>query len=95
MAVDCQSPTENGVVRFRENDSNIRQLLRMFECLPTVFLLRDAVLARWYMLYGLVSVCLCVCLCVSATSRSSTKMAKWTELIYGIEASFDRSCIVL
>ena len=49
----------------------------------------------WYcgICYGPVSVCLCLCL--SVTSPCSTKTAKWTELIFGMEDSFDLSCTVL
>ena len=36
-----------------------------------------------------------MCLCLSAKSRSSTKMAHWIELIFGIKASFDLSYTAL
>ena len=39
-----------------------------------------------------VRVCLSVCLCLSVTSRSSAKMARWIELIFGMEACSDLSC---
>ena len=43
--------------------------------------------------HGPVSVCLRVC--VSVTSWCSTKMAKWIELNFGMEASFEPSHTVL
>ena len=37
----------------------------------------------------------CLSVSVSVTSRSSTKMAQWIELIFGMEASFHLSYTVL
>jgi len=40
------------------------------------------------------AVCLCLCMCLSVTSRCSIELFGWTELVFGMEASFDRSYTV-
>ena len=37
---------------------------------------------------------MCLCMCLSVTSRCSIELFGWTELVFGMEASFDRSYTV-
>ena len=63
---------------------NLQQLMSK-RCVVKVFTARRYVSAAYAM-----ALCLSVsvCLCLSVASRSSTKMPRWIELIFGMEAPF-------
>ena len=77
------------ILRFQASSFFCRTLPRRTGCLrQSIFTARRYASAVYAMT-------LCLCLCLSVTSRCSTKMAQWIELIFDMDASFHLSYTVL